>query len=169
MKMKITLLTHAREFDKRSNTGQLVLEIMGDAAEQVCWDRTKPPARLLEEIETGRVALVYPGSVEDDDGYNHDLSDIKQFILIDGTWSQARRIHQRSPYLRKARRVCLKPSGVSRYNLRKNQKDACLCTAECVIEILRSTGNIEHAERLQERFLAFIRPPGVMRGAAIGQ
>lgn len=164
--MKITLLTHFKEFDKRSNTGQLVLEIMGDAAEQVRWDRLNPPARLLEEIEAGGVALVYPGTADEN---NDDLSDITQFILIDGTWHEARKIHQRSPYLQKARRVCLKPAGASQYNLRKNQKEACLCTAECVIEILRNKGEIEQAERLQERFLAFIRPPGVMRGEAMGQ
>ena len=96
------------------------------------------------------------------------ISDITRFILIDGTWHEARKIHQRSQYLRKARRICLKPAGPSQYNLRKNQKDACFCTAECVIEILRSTGHIEQAERLQERFLGFIRPPGAMRGAAMG-
>ena len=163
--MKITLLTHFKEIDKRSNTGRLVLDVLGDAAEQVRWDRLNPPARLVEEIEAGGVALVYPGSA-DEDGNNGDLSDITRFILIDGTWHEARKIHQRSPYLRKVRRICLKPAGTSHYNLRKNQKDACLCTAECVIEILRSTGHIEQAERLQERFLAFIRPPGAMRGAA---
>ena len=163
--MKITLLTHFKEFAKPSNTGRLVLEIMGDAAEQVRWDRIDPPAELVREIEAGGVALVYPGSV-DENNRNDDLSDITQFILVDGTWHEARKIHQRSPYLRKVRRVCLKPAGLSRYNLRKNQKEACLCTAECVIEILRSTGRIEQAERLQERFLAFIRPPGAMRGAA---
>ena len=166
--MKITLLTHFKEFDKRSNTGQLVLEILGDAAEQVRWDRLNPPAGLVEEIEAGGVALVYPGSVDENNG-NDDLSDITQFILIDGTWHEARKIFQRSPYLRKVRRICLKPTGTSQYNLRKNQKDACLCTAECVIDVLRSTGRIEQAERLQERFLAFIRPPGAMRGEAIGQ
>jgi DTW domain-containing protein YfiP len=163
--MKITLLTHFKEFDKRSNTGQLVLEIMGDAAEQVCWDRMNPPAGLVEEIEAGGVALVYPGSDEEN---NDDLSDITQFILIDGTWHEARKIYQRSPYLRKVRRVCLKPEGKSQYNLRKNQKEACLCTAECVIEILRCTGMHEQAERLQERFSSFIRPAGAMRGAALG-
>lgn len=163
--MKITLLTHFKEFDKRSNTGQLVLEILGDAAEQVRWDRINPPARLVEEIEAGGVALVYPGTPDEN---NDDLSDITRFILIDGTWHEARKIHQRSPYLQKARRICLKPSGPSQYNLRKNQKKACLCTAECVIEILRNTGNTEQAEQLQERFLAFIRPAGVMRGEAIG-
>ncbi|MBT1071093.1 DTW domain-containing protein [Pelotalea chapellei] len=163
--MKITLLTHFKEFDKRSNTGQLVLEILGDAAEQVRWDRINPPARLVEEIEAGGVALVYPGTPDEN---NDDLSDITRFILIDGTWHEARKIHQRSPYLQKARRICLKPSGPSQYNLRKNQKKACLCTAECVIEILRNTGNTEQAEQLQERFLAFIRPAGVMRGEAMG-
>ncbi len=167
--MKITLLTHSREFDKRSNTGRLVLEIMGDAAEQVQWDRITPCAQLVAEIEAGGVALVYPGPSAAGEGNDADLSDIRQFILIDGTWNEARRIHQRSPYLRKARRISLNPAGVSQYNLRKNQKEACLCTAECVVEILRSTGRIEQAERLRERFLAFIRPPGAMRGGAVGR
>ena len=163
--MKITLLTHFKEIDKPSNTGRLVLEVLGEAAEQVRWDRLNPPAGLVAEIEAGGVALVYPGTATDSDD---DLADISRFILIDGTWHEARHIHQRSPYLQKARRVCLKPTGESRYNLRKNQKEACLCTAECVIDILRSKGEMEQAERLQERFLSFIRPPGLMRGANLG-
>jgi DTW domain-containing protein YfiP len=164
--MKFTLLTHFKEFEKRSNTGRLVLEILEDMAVQARWDRLNPPPGLTEEIEAGGVALVYPGSSDENSG---DLSDVSQFILIDGTWNEARKIYQRSPYLRKARRVCLKPAGTSQYNLRRNQKDACLCTAECVIEILRCTGRAELAERLQELFLAFIRPPGVMRGAVVRQ
>ncbi|MDR3580777.1 MAG: DTW domain-containing protein [Oryzomonas sp.] len=163
--MKFTLLTHFKEFGKRSNTGRLVLDVMGDAAEQVRWDRMNPPAGLMEEIEAGGVALVYPGAAGDNDG---DLAGISHFVIIDGTWHEARKIHQRSPYLLKLRRVCLKPAGKSLYNLRKNQKEACLCTAECVIEILRNKGRIEEAERLEERFLAFIRPPGAMRGELPG-
>lgn len=163
--MKITLLTHHKEFGKRSNTGQLVLEVLGEAAEQIRWDRMNPPAGLLEEIKAGGVALVYPGAEGPDDD---NLTGIDHFIFIDGTWHEARKIHQRSPYLQKIRRIGLKPSGKSAYNLRKNQKEACLCTAECVIEILRSKGNMEEAERLQEGFLSFIRPPGVLRGEVQG-
>jgi DTW domain-containing protein len=163
--MKFTLLTHFKEFDKGSNTGQLVMEVLGSAAEQYRWDRLNPPASLVEEIEAGGVALVYPGSCDDS---NDNLTDFTHFILIDGTWHEARRIYQRSPYLRKARRVALKPASSSQYNLRRNQKEACLCTAECVIEILRRTGRVEHADRLQERFLAFIRPPAAICGAAMG-
>jgi DTW domain-containing protein YfiP len=153
--MKFTLLTHFKEFGKRSNTGRLVVDVLGSAAEQVRWDRTRPPARLVEEIEAGGVALIYPGPADEGGG---DLTGIRHVILIDGTWHEARKIHQRSPYLQKVRRVCLKPVEQSVYNLRKNQKESGLCTAECVIEILRGTGNAEDAERLRERFLAFIRP-----------
>jgi DTW domain-containing protein len=164
--MKFTLLTHFNELEKRSNTGRLVVEVLGSAAEQIRWDRMNPPAGLVEEIEAGGgVALIYPGAADETDV---DLTGIKQFIIIDGTWQEARKIHQRSPYLQKVRRICLKPDGKSRYNLRKNQKKSCLCTAECVIEILRSTGNIAEAERLQDSFLAFIRPLDAMRGEVQG-
>lgn len=163
--MKITLLTHFKEFEKRSNTGRLVVDVLGCAAEQIRWDRMNPPARLVEEIEAGGVALVYPGAADENDG---GLSGITQCIIIDGTWHEARKIHQRSPYLQKIRRICLNTGEKSVYNLRKNQKESGLCTAECAIEVLRLSGNIAEAERLQEQFLAFIRPPGVMRGAAQG-
>jgi len=159
--MKFTLLTHFKELDKPSNTGQLVVEILGSDVEQLRWDRMVPPAKLVEEIEAGGVALLYPGTSDEPPG---DLTGIQQIILIDGTWHEARKIYQRSPYLQKVRRVCLKPVEKSRYNLRKNQKVSGLCTAECVIEILRSTGNSVDAARLEERFLAHIRPPGRMRG-----
>lgn len=163
--MKITLLTHFKEFEKRSNTGRLVVDVLGDAAEQIRWDRMNPPPRLLEEIEAGGVALIYPGAADENDG---DLSGITRCILIDGTWHEARKIHQRSPYLQKIRRICLHTSEKSAYNLRKNQKEACLCTAECVIEVLRLAGRDAEADELYERFLAFIRPQGVMRGVVQG-
>jgi len=153
--MKFTLLTHFKEFEKRSNTGRLVLDVLGGAAEQVRWDRLQPSARLLAEIEAGGVALVYPGTPGADDVGLHG---IRHFIIIDGTWHESRKIHQRSPYLQQVRRISLEPAHKSVYNLRKNQKETGLCTAECVIEILRRTGRIAEAEQLQARFLSFIRP-----------
>lgn len=160
MSLKITLLTHFKEIPKKSNTGRLVLEVLGDTAEQICWDRLNPPQTLLDEIAAGGVALIYPGIAGEDEA---DFSGIRQFILIDSTWHEARKIHQRSPYLQQVRRVSLKPTGTSRYNLRKNQKESGLCTAECVIEILRATGHTEKADQLEECFLANMRPTAAIR------
>jgi DTW domain-containing protein len=158
--LKITLLTHFKEIPKKSNTGRMVLEVLGDAAEQVCWDRLTPPAGLVREIEAGGVALVYPGGADEQPD---DLTGIRQFIIIDSTWHEARKIHQRSPYLQQVRRISLKPSGRSRYNLRKNQRESGLCTAECVIEILRSTGQGDVAEQLEQLFLSNMRPSAALR------
>lgn len=155
MQLKITLLTHFKEIPKKSNTGRLVLDVLGAAAEQICWDRLNPPAGLLDEISSGGVALVYPGVAGEEEA---DLTGLSQFILIDSTWHEARRIHQRSPYLQQVRRISLRPAEKSRYNLRKNQKESGLCTAESVIEILRATGHVAMAARLEERFLAYMRP-----------
>ena len=127
----------------------------GAQPSRLSWDRVHPPASLVEGIEAGGVALIYPGAA---DATGDDLTGIRQIILIDGTWQEAHKIHQRSPYLHKLRRVCLKTAEKSVYSLRKNQKESGLCTAECVIEILRSTGDISQAERLQESFLTFISP-----------
>ena len=157
--MKITLLTHSKEINKKSNTGRLVLEVLGEAAQQVCWDRMHPPEELLREIAGGGVALVYPGPAGEEPG---ELGDIEHFILIDGTWHEARHIHQRSPYLHTIRRVALRPVARSRYNLRKNQKEAGLCTAETVVELLRATGYGQQADLLEERFLAYMRPEAAM-------
>lgn len=161
--MKFTLLTHFKELDKPSNTGKLVVAVLGSAAEQVRWERLTPPAGLIRAIEAGGVALLYPGTADEPAA---DLTGIDHVILIDGTWHEARHIHQRSPYLQQVRRICLRPAAKSRYNLRKNQKEAGLCTAECVMEILRASGNNVEADRLEELFLAHIRPAGGMRGGA---
>jgi DTW domain-containing protein YfiP len=155
--LKFTLLTHFKELEKRSNTGRLVVDVLGSAAEQVRWDRMNPPVGLLEEIEAGGVALIYPGTEDEDSG---ELAGIQHYILIDSTWQEARKIHQRSPYLQKVRRISLKTGQKSEYRLRKNQKKAGLCTVECVIEILRNTGRVERAEQLHASFLAFMKQSG---------
>lgn len=162
--MKFTLLTHAKELTKPSNTGRLVVEVLGDAARQLRWERTVPPVELVEEIMSGGVVLLYPGPADEPCA---DLSDVEHVILIDGTWHESRKIHQKSPYLQQVRRVCLRPAAKSLYNLRKNQKESGLCTAECVIEILQSTGNSADAERLRERFLAFIKPIAKRNAAGV--
>jgi len=158
--MKITLLTHSKEVHKKSNTGRLVLELLGKAAEQIIWNRQEASQKLLDEIAIGKTALVYPGTSDED---SYDLGNINHFILIDSTWHEARKIHQRSPYLQQVRRISLKPTGKSRYNLRKNQRESGLCTAECVIEILRSTGNTDIAVQLEEQFLNYMRPATAVR------
>jgi DTW domain-containing protein YfiP len=80
-------------------------------------------------------------------------------VLIDATWQEARKIYNHSPYLRAAPRVVLEANTASSYRLRRNQPEGGLCTAECVIEILRKQGEDNAADRLEAAFTQFNRAP----------
>lgn len=153
--MKIILLTHQRELNRKTNTGALALRHCGDIVERLLWARRSPAASLVQAIERGEVALVYP-SAEAADAQPEDFA---QLILIDATWQEARKIYNHSPYLQAAPKITLTPNHRSGYRLRRNQRDGCLCTAECVIEILRRHGEKSAADRLQLAFKQFNQAP----------
>jgi len=64
----------------------------------------------------------------------HDVSNTADkrplFILLDGTWDEARKMFRKSPYLKKFSVLSLQPEQLSRYKLRRAQSEAHLCTAE---------------------------------------
>jgi len=85
--MNIILLTHQKELNKKTNTGSLVVDVMGEKARVVVWDRVNPNAELLRSIDEGSVALLYPSA---DSQFINQGPDYENYIIIDGTWQQAR-------------------------------------------------------------------------------
>ncbi|MFV8783440.1 DTW domain-containing protein [Microbulbifer sp. SA54] len=156
MGVKIILLTHERELDRPSNTGSLAIGVAGgdcDIVRRVVWNRTAPNQELLSEIANENCGLLYP--VTEVEGYEVEIADCEQFILLDATWQEARKMYNRSSYLRTVPRVRLRPQQKSRFRLRRNQKESGLCTAECIIEVLRKKGRQEYADEVERLFLAF--------------
>lgn len=153
--MKIFLLTHEREVERPSNTGRIALEAAAGSGllQRVIWHRTSPDRNLLAEIAKPTTGVVYP--VSEIAGPAVELSQCEQFILLDATWQEARKMYNRSPYLHPVKRVALSVTGYSRYALRRNQRQGGLCTAECVIEILRGKGYMALAADIQARFDLF--------------
>lgn len=149
--MKITLLTHQRELTRKTNTGALALANCGDLVERVKWERRSPDPELEASIERGEAALVYP----EEEAASTRLEDFQRLIVIDATWQEARKIYNHSPYLKAVPRVSIAPDYVSEFRLRRNQPDGGLCTAECVIEILRRHNRLVAARQLQTAFVEF--------------
>ncbi|MCX2835957.1 tRNA-uridine aminocarboxypropyltransferase [Microbulbifer thermotolerans] len=149
--MKITLLTHQRELERKTNTGALALQHCGNMVERLVWARRSPAVDLVKAIECGKAVLVYPGG----ESRGTQLEDFAQVILIDATWQEARKIYNHSSYLQAAPRVTLTTDTASNYRLRRNQPNGGLCTAECVIEILRRHGENSAADRLHTAFIQF--------------
>jgi len=151
--MKLLLLTHSRELSKKTNTGSLVAKELGESCRIIPWHRVTPDAELLHEIENRSVALLYPG--EDSEALNN-MSHYQSYIILDGTWQQAQKMYNQSPYLKALKKVHINPAQVSIFSLRRNQKSNGLCTAECAAALLEHQGLSEQAQQLQNTLTKFI-------------
>lgn len=158
-KVKIFLLTHAREMDRKTNTGSLAVNAADGMVERILWERLNPNQALLEMLERQEAVLMYPrkGS-EQSSELSSELSDIEAFeniVIIDGTWQEAQKIVNRSPYLKAALKAELKATRPSEYKLRRNQPEGGLCTIECIIEIFKIKGHNDLASKLELTFEKF--------------
>lgn len=154
--MKIILVTHERELKRPSNTGRLALDKGGstdDLVERIVWSRVSPNRKLLNVIEEGKAGLLYP--LTEAGGSEVAVAECESFILLDATWQEARKMFNRSPYLKVMPRVSLEPERSSVYRLRRNQKVGGLCTAECIIEILREKDMDALAAEIECQFNVF--------------
>ncbi len=155
--MNIVLLTHQREISKKTNTGSLVVDLLGENASVVIWERKKPNPEIMKQIEQGTVALLYP---TDDSSVISSECNFESYIVIDSTWQEAQKIYNKSPYLKDLPKVKIESSTESIYQLRRNQRPNGLCTAESVIEVLRAKGLVTTANQLQLKLIDFVSNAG---------
>lgn len=162
---RVWLLTHSMEHFKPTNTGRLIRDVLPDT-EVFTWYRTAPDKRLLALLEDPRFApfVVFP---DDQPDYAERVvgidavTDIRAagripvYLLLDGTWRQARRIFRKSPYLDALPVLPLRTERLTRYRLRKPASASHLCTAEVAAELLRQGGDGDAALALDDYFDAF--------------
>ena len=149
--MKIFLLTHERELLRATNTGALATKVLPEIVERIIWARNTPNPALLSAINHGNTVLLYPT----DDSDVAPIDAFETIILLDATWQEARKMFNKSPYLKNLPRAQIKPRQASQYQLRRNQPEGGLCTAECVMEILIAKNQIDVAGRLDAAFGMF--------------
>lgn len=151
--MKLFLLTHEKEMHRKTNTGSLAVDVLGDAVQVILWERTKPNEELLECIKQGNIALLYPHQESET---LCETSSFDAYILIDSTWQEAQKIYNKSPYLQDLPCVKIQTDKPSSYTLRRNQKESGLCTAEIVSEVLKSQSEFELAQHLEKKLQDFM-------------
>ncbi|RCW94378.1 tRNA-uridine aminocarboxypropyltransferase [Marinomonas foliarum] len=150
--MIIWLLTHSEELKKKTGTGKLVEEIMGSDCKVITWSRVDPSQDIVN-LSPDNSLLIYPNNNVDSAPSNTKLLNIENIIVIDGTWQQARKMYNQSPYLKKFTHYEIKDIK-SVYSKRRNQKTTGLCTAEVAIHLLNEY-NHPLAPILQSRFTEF--------------
>ena len=150
----IYLLTHERELERKSNTGSLVAEFLGECCRIFVWNRVAPDPDLLHKIESESVALLYPGI--ESVALTECSEDFDSFIIIDATWQEAKKMYNHSSYLKSLPMVNVAREEASIYTLRRNQKLQGLCTAECVCEILKASGYKHQADGIVMSLVHFM-------------
>lgn len=144
---------------KPSNTGRLIADILPDTA-AFQWSRTEPPQALLDLVNNPdyQPVLVFPASYAD--AGREVLSAPASgkpplFIMLDGTWTEARKMFRKSPYLDVLPVISVDLSRVSAYHLREAHAEGQYCTAEVAIALLDLAGDKAAAEGLADHFSRF--------------
>ncbi|WP_168195178.1 tRNA-uridine aminocarboxypropyltransferase [Shewanella sp. SNU WT4] len=164
--MNIILLTHEREFERVSNTGQWVINALPLRSERRLWSRTAPDQALVNDLASGKARLVFPSSeitntslMDADTNANSckhanfvSTLECTALVLIDATWQEARKMWRQSPYLQQASLYPLLPTEPSQYALRRNQVPSGLSTAECVIALFKQLNEPDNADIIQQVF-----------------
>jgi DTW domain-containing protein YfiP len=142
---------------KPTNTGWLVADVVPDTF-AFGWSRTAVDPALLalladpawqplvvfpgEYVEPGRVIHDVPADAPGDAGRR------PLFVLLDGTWSEARKMFRKSPYLDRFPVLSLRPEQVSAYALRRSRRDDHFCTSEVASLCLALAGDARASRAL---------------------
>lgn len=153
------LLLHRNEVFKPTNTGRLIADALPGQTHVSCWHRLQPEAELLQLLAdpARRCCVVFP----DDQGPQQEPAVLAEpgqattFVLLDGTWKQARRMISLSRWLDAVPRLTLPESLVRGYTVRKSLHEHQLATAEAAALCLSLAGETEQASVLLDYFALF--------------
>jgi len=149
---------------KPSNTGWLIADVVPDTF-AFGWARTETDPALLALLNDPQWQpyVVFPGqyaapervvhSVQPTDAVQGGTAKRPLFVLLDGTWAEARKMFSRSPYLNPWPVLSLEPDQISQYKLRRSCRNDHFCTSEVAALCLRLAGEVV-AEQTLEAYLA---------------
>jgi hypothetical protein len=153
----VCLLMADFEALKPSNTGWLVADVVPDT-HAFAWSRTRVDPALLALLDDARwqPIVVFPGEFAAPRRVVAELPDDPSgfarrplFILLDGTWAEARKAFRKSPFLDRFPVLGLDPERLSRYRLRSAWHEHHLCTAEIAALCLDMAGDQRAALTLE--------------------
>lgn len=159
---KFWILSSEREFYRPSNTARLIKLLNPDSTELFRWERTRKPEQLIKNIsmENYTAFVLFPAENEDIEKrtVQFELTEkIQAFIILDGTWKEARRIFQKSDFLKGLPVVSIEKNYASNYDLRRGAAQGNLCTIEAAIEILKMNGEMYSAQVMDVYYNLFLK------------
>lgn len=161
-KAKLWILSSEREFYRPSNTARLLKLINPDSTEIFLWERTRSPEQLIKNISMEKYStyVLFPTENEELESRKVDFKPTGKtpaFIILDGTWKEARKIFRKSDFLRGLPIVSIEPNYASNYDLRRGAAEGNLCTIEAVIEILKMNEEVGTSQIVEDYYKLFLK------------
>ena len=144
---------------KPSNTGWLIADVVADTF-AFEWARTEVDPALLALLADPQWQpyLVFPGEFVAAERVVADVVAAEPssggnkrplFVLLDATWPEARKMFRKSPYLNHLPVLSLQSEQLSRYKLRRSQRDEHFCTSEVAALCMELAGETHAAQTLE--------------------
>jgi DTW domain-containing protein len=154
-RIAVLILQHPQEQDKLLGTGRLTAVQFRNAAFRIGLSWASLAKVLGRSADPKRWAILYLGSAKPDDfpkgrevvvldkdgkavaDQDRELAGIEGVVVFDGTWSQAKTLWWRNPWVLKAKRIALNPRQPSLYGkLRREPRREGLSTLEATALLL---------------------------------
>ncbi|WP_448566342.1 tRNA-uridine aminocarboxypropyltransferase [Thalassotalea ganghwensis] len=162
------VLMYDKEVLKPSNTGKLIADVIPDVMAYT-WSRTEENQDIISIIkdEKWQPFVVFPKEYADSErifvNSTPKLSANKRplFIMLDGSWREARKMFRKSSYLSHLPvlsidlSTMLEQANSSQYHIRKSHHDSYLATAEVAALVLKIAGEEYNGKVLTAWFNVF--------------
>lgn len=179
----VCLLMHDTEPLKPTNTGWLIADVVPDTF-AFGWSRTQVDKKILALLADPQWQpyVVFPQEYAPTESVVHTVphAELKVvgkrplFVLLDGTWNEARKMFRKSAYLVDLPVLSLQPDDISGYRLRRSTREEHLCTAEVTALCLHLADDAVAAQALEQWFTRFNRhylasrkPPSIAEKEAL--
>lgn len=179
---RVLVIQHPQEPDKDLGSAWLAVQSLSGARLKVALSTPNLAKAWGDAVEPSKWGVLYLGSgpkgaapkgaplfVTDKKGAPKGVADneavlksLEGIVVLDGTWSQAKALWWRNPWLLKLKRLMLAPPAPSLYReLRKEPRRECLSTIESIALVLDALGEepstSAHLRRAFEDLLARYR------------
>ena len=158
---RVVFLQHPREARVAVSTCRMAHLSLPGSQLHVVRDTELPPAlaRLLAEPGT-HLLFPSPGATDVD----ALVEPPRTLVVVDGTWTNARKLVERDPLLRALPRLAFRPDFASNYRIRREPAGHCLSTIEATAHVLerierapgRYTPMLAAFERMVDMQLEFV-------------
>ncbi len=169
LKTKVSLIIHAKELKRTTNTGRLALLALTNSEMQVR-GQGKTPTALTSLLRSDyRTLLFYPSNEAIDLTPEFVLQSSLpiQLIVPDGNWRQASKVHYRHPELSEVPRVMISTPNLALDHLRAENTEHGMSTIQAIAMALGIIEGKEVGDTLMNLYLKKLEQTLIGRGHKI--